>query len=144
MPAPSGYSKQYAKLTIETEVENATPHRLIQMLLDGALTRLARAQGSMGRGDIAAKGENIGRVIAIMETLSASLNKDAGEVADNLESLYDYVTRILLQANINNDPAHLEEAASLLRTIKSAWDGIAPEGDSAPGKPTDDRLRGRV
>ena len=109
------------------EASEADPHRLIQMLLEGALQRIAIARGAMQQGDIAIKGDRLGSAISIIEGLRSHLDRErGGEIAANLESLYDYMQQRLLQANLRNDVDILDEVAGLLRQIKAGWDGIAP------------------
>ncbi len=117
--------RQYQRVKTGAAVEEATTHRLIQLLLDGALERLASAKGHIQRGDVARKGEQIGKAIGIVGGLRVSLDFAAGgALAANLEALYDHMERRLLQANLASDPAILDEVAALLRQIKSAWDRI--------------------
>lgn len=117
---------QYSKMAVQTGVESATPHRLIQMLMEGVLEKIARAKGFMQRNDIRAKGQQIGWAISILEGLKASLNKsEGGEIAQNLEDLYTYMEQRLIVANRENDPAILDEVITLMRQIKEGWDGIA-------------------
>ena len=115
----------------------ADPHRLIQMLMEGALARISAAKGAMSAGDIGRKATEITKAIAIIDGLLGSLDMEkGGELAENLEGLYEYVQRRLLESNANNDAAGLEEAASLISEVKGAWDAIGPEirsgGDQAP------------
>lgn len=129
--------QQYNKVGVASGVENATPHRLIQMLMNGALEKIAIAKGHMERGEIAHKGGHISWAISIIDGLRASLDKDTGgELAQSLDDLYEYMTRRLARANIENDPDILDEVTSLIRSIKSAWDEL-PEmintGDIPPG-----------
>ncbi|MFN2350033.1 MAG: flagellar export chaperone FliS [Thioalkalivibrio sp.] len=110
------------------EANEANPHRLIQMLFEGALERIATARGAMQQGDVSNKGERISRAIEIIEGLRAHLDMDkGGEVAANLESLYEYMTRRLTEANLRNDVAMLDEVANLLREVKVGWDAIPPQ-----------------
>ncbi|HVN41408.1 MAG TPA: flagellar export chaperone FliS [Steroidobacteraceae bacterium] len=105
----------------------ASPHELVQMLLDGALERLASAKGQIGRGETAAKAANLSRAYAIVEALRLALDRDrGGEIARNLEDLYQYVLLRITEANLHNDVRRLDEAASLLTEIRSAWAAIAP------------------
>lgn len=128
-----GATRSYVAVGAETSVTDADPHRLIRLLLDGVLSRIAAAKGHMLRGEIAQKGECIGKAIGIVSGLQASLNRDeGGEIAANLSALYDYAGLRLLEANVHNDPARLEEVAKLLGEIKSAWESITPETRSAP------------
>lgn len=117
---------QYSQNAVETAIESASPHRLIQMLMEGALGKIAAAKGYMERNEIRAKGDQIGSAISILEGLKTSLDHDkGGEIARNLEDLYVYMERRLIEANRENDPALLDEVSDLLREVKEAWDAIA-------------------
>lgn len=118
-------AQQYGKVGRQSDVAYASPHRLIQMLLEGALEKINIAKGHMERNEIAEKGNYIGWAISILEGLRISLDaKAGGEVAANLEALYDYMQRRLVLANLHNDPGVLDEVSGLLRSVKSAWDTI--------------------
>ncbi len=130
--AQSRMLEHYRRVDVHSGVEEASPHRLVGMLLNGALARIAAAAGHMERGEVAAKGESIGNAISIIEGLRGSLNLEApGDLADNLARLYDYMTHRLLEANFRNDTAILDEMRSLLAGIKTAWETIAPQAGSA-------------
>ena len=117
--------QQYNRVGVTSSVEAASPHRLIQMLMAGALEKIAIAKGHMERNEIAQKGSHISWAISIIDGLRASLNLEAGgEIAQNLDDLYDYMTRRLARSNVENNIDLLDEVASLLRTIKGAWDDI--------------------
>ena len=117
--------QQYNQVGVSSGVEAASPHRLIQMLMNGALEKISIAKGHMERNEISQKGGHISWAISIIDGLRASLNLEAGgEIAQNLDDLYDYLTRRLARANIENNPDILDEVSSLLRSIKTAWDDI--------------------
>ncbi|AWE92326.1 flagellar protein FliS [Pseudomonas paraeruginosa] len=119
--------RQYQNVSTQAQAIDASPHRLIQMLMEGGLTRLAQARGALERGEVALKGELIGKTIAIVGGLREGLNFEAGgELAANLDRLYEYMSMRLTEANLKNDASKLEEVAELLRNIKSGWDAIAP------------------
>ncbi|MFA7553475.1 MAG: flagellar export chaperone FliS [Spongiibacteraceae bacterium] len=119
---------QYRQVNTNSGVEGASPHRLIQMLMEGALQRLAEAKGAMLRQSTAAKGEAVGKAITIVAGLRSCLNKEVGgDVAANLDDLYSYMEGRLLEANATNNVTILDEVAELLKTIKSGWDEIAQE-----------------
>ena len=121
------YAKAYAETETYSGVAYADPHTLITLMLDGALKRIAQAKGAMGRNDIAAKGENISSAVAIIGNLEGCLEMEkGGELARNLAGLYDYMNLTLTQANVENDPARLDEVIKLILEIKSAWVQIAP------------------
>lgn len=127
--ASSGVSA-YSKIGVETGVLAASPHKLIVMLFDGAIVALGNALSQMQSSDIPAKGKSISKAIAIIDNgLRASLDKRiGGEIALNLDSLYEYMSRQLLLANLNNDEAKITEVQNLLRDLKGAWEAISPEG----------------
>ena len=125
---------QYKQVGVHSAgIESASPHRLIQMLMEGALDKLAIAKGHMNQGNIAAKGEHISWAIAIIDGLKTSLDKSAGgEIAENLDALYEYMQQRLLQANVDNSVEMLDEVIKLILSIKDGWDNI-PEEFKAPG-----------
>lgn len=115
----------YSDYGYNSEIEYADPHRLIQMLFEGALKRISFAKGAMQRKEIAEKGKFISQTIEIVGGLRASLDvENGGEIAANLESLYDYISRRLVTANLKNSEEILEEVGGLLRDVKAAWDAI--------------------
>jgi len=119
---------QYSRNAVQTGIESASPHRLTQMLMEGALGKIAAAKGNMEHGKIQAKGDQIASAISILDGLRNSLDMEkGGEIAQNLEDLYTYMERRLLDAHRNNDLAILDEVSDLLRQIKDAWDAIADD-----------------
>ncbi|WP_036994402.1 flagellar export chaperone FliS [Metapseudomonas furukawaii] len=118
--------KQYQSVNTNAQIMDASPHRLIQMLMEGGLTRLAQARGAIERGQLAQKGELIGKAIAIIGGLRNSLDfEQGGEIAPNLDALYDYMVSRLVEANLKSDAALVDEVSGLLRNVKTGWDGIA-------------------
>ena len=118
-------AKEYSQVSLQTEVMEADPHKLIQLLLEGALTRLAMAKNCMEQKDIEGRNEKIGRAIDIICALQESLDQEqGGEISTNLERLYDYMTRRLFDANRLNDVDMVNEVMGLLLEVKSGWEGI--------------------
>jgi flagellar protein FliS len=118
-------TKAYQQINISSEAQGATPHRLIGMLLEGVLKRLAEAKGAIDRSDTATKGASIGKAISIIGELQGSLRDiETNEVAGNLDRLYDYMSRTLLQANLESSNDKLNEVAQLIIEIKAGWDAI--------------------
>lgn len=117
--------RQYQNVNTQAQAADASPHRLIQMLMEGGLTRIAQARGAMEREQTALKGELIGKAIGIIGGLREGLDlRQGGELAANLDNLYQYMVTRLLQASARNEVAPLEEVAHLLREVKSGWDAI--------------------
>ena len=121
---PQEALKQYRRLGIESEISNASPHRLIQLLFEGAISRLAAALGAIERGELALKGEMISKAIDIVGGLRASLDMNTGEPSERLDQLYEYMNFRLLEASANNDAEKVSEVIQLLKTLKSGWDEI--------------------
>ncbi len=116
---------QYQQVNTSAAVEGASPHKLIQMLMQGCLQRIAEAKGALRRNDVPAKGLAISKALNIIAGLQASLNKEVeSSLPEQLDALYDYMQRRLLEANIQNSEAALDEVAELMRKIKEGWDGI--------------------
>ena len=126
----------YAKVGLETGVSAASPHKLIVMLFDGALAAIATAGAQMAAGNIQEKGKAISKAIQIVDNgLRASLDREAGgEIASNLDALYEYMSGRLLHANINNDQQALEEVRGLLADLRDTWNQIG--GSAGAGNPT--------
>ena len=109
-------------------VAASDPHRLIVMLMDGALERIATARGCMQRGDTAEKARLLTRAVSIIGELRSSLDmKAGGQIAENLGELYDYMCRRLLKATSENRVEMLDEVNGLLQQIRSAWIAIPAE-----------------
>lgn len=131
---------QYNQINAQGKVEDANAYKLIQMLLAGALDKIATAKGCMMRKDIDGKGSNISAAISIVDGLQASLDREkGGEIAENLYNLYNYIMQRLLQANIEDSTDMLDEVGKLIATIKSGWDGIEKEANEilSKGKASD-------
>lgn len=116
---------QYRQIGQLSEAAVADPHRLIQMLFEGALERIAVARGAMEQGNIGIKGTKLSQAITILDGLRSFLDhRQGGDLAEKLDALYEYMSRRLMQGNARNDPTALEEVIRLLREIKGGWDAI--------------------
>lgn len=131
--ASNAFAGAYRTIGVETGVDGASTHRLIAMLFEGFGDAIAQARVAMARREVEDKCKAITKAVRIVdEGLKASLDIDAGgRLAQDLASLYGYVTLRLTQANLGNDPAVLDECASLMEPVRSAWAAIDP---SASGK----------
>jgi flagellar protein FliS len=128
-------ANQYRQVGATSEVAGADPHRLIQMLMEGALTRMSQAKGMIEIKNHEGKAKLLGRVMDIISTLQSSLDHEqGGDISANLDRLYDYMNRRLLEASSANDTSMVDEVMSLLLEIKSGWDGIRDEYLANSGK----------
>lgn len=123
----------YARVGVESGVMSASPHQLIVMLFDGALASIRAARIHMQAGNIPEKGKAISKALDIVNNgLAAGLDAErGGEIAERLASLYDYIARLLLAANLHNDEKSLNEAQTLLEDVASAWREIGSQTQSA-------------
>jgi flagellar protein FliS len=117
------FLNQYQQTSIETGMENATPHKLVSLLYGGALDNLALAKGAMQRKDFELKSKKINKVILIIGSLRSGLDMENGrEASNNFEVLYSYINRKLLEASTKNNLQILEEVTELVKEIRSGWD----------------------
>jgi len=126
---PTRALRQYQKVNSHAQISEASPHRLIQLLLEGGLDRLAQAKGALARGDITQKCVLVTKAIDIITGLRQGLDAEKAEdpaYIEQLDSLYEYMNARLVQANASNDTQIIDEVAGLLITVKSGWDAIAP------------------
>ena len=125
--------KAYKSVGIKDDLAVADPHRVIQLLMQGALEHLAKGKGFIERKDFAGKAKSMSKAISIISALQASLDmKSGGEISQNLFDLYDFMLNHLTIASRDLDVTKIDDTISLLVTIKSAWDQI-PVSDREKG-----------
>lgn len=117
--------KAYKAVGIKDDLAVADPHRVIQLLMQGALENLAKSKGCIERNDYAGKSSAISKAISIISALQGSLDMNAGDISDNLFSLYDFMLNHLIQASRDKSIAKLDEVMEILLVIKGAWDQIS-------------------
>ncbi|ELP5695328.1 MULTISPECIES: flagellar export chaperone FliS [Enterobacter] len=122
----------YAQVGVESAVLSASPHQLVVLLFDGALSAMKKAAILIEQGDIPGKGQALSKAINIISNgLQSGLNHEVGgDLVANLDSLYDYMIRRLLQANLNNDLNAINEVVELLNNIAEAWKEIGPNSQN--------------
>lgn len=116
---------QYGQVATRAEGDYASPHRLVQSLMEGVLDKVATAKGCIQRHDLAGKSAQITWAGSIINGLRASIDLEkGGEIAANLEDLYSYMLQRLTDANVSNSTDPLDEVAGLMVEIKGAWDAM--------------------
>jgi flagellar secretion chaperone FliS len=119
-------ANRYTDVFNNSNLGEESPHRLIQMLMEGFVARVNSAKGAMEHGDMEAKSRYISNAVAIVGGLNTSLNMEkGGELAENLRNLYNYINVRLLEASAEKSQEKLNEVLDLMREIKEAWDAIA-------------------
>jgi flagellar protein FliS len=116
----------YKRVGLETSVDKADPHQLVNMLFEGLIQSVGMARASLARGDLAGKGEQILKAVRILdEGLKPSLNlEQGGEIAANLRDLYAYCVMRLTQANLRNDDAALGDVLRVIEPLAQGWKQI--------------------
>jgi flagellar secretion chaperone FliS len=116
----------YKKDSIKSDLASADPHRVIQLLMQGALERLALGKGCMERADWEGKAAAFTRAIEIINALRDALDRDVNpELVDNLDGLYDYMIVRINEASVSKDCSVIDQVIGLLLQIKGAWDQIS-------------------
>ena len=116
----------YQRINVETSMHTIDQHQLVSLLYEGVLNAIATARGALARGDVLTKCNSVSKAVRIIEEgLMTALDREAGgELAQNLEALYDYSLRRLILANAHNDDAMLAEVAHLFEPIAQGWNQI--------------------
>lgn len=126
----------YRSLSVQGAVDTADPHRLVQMLFDAILERLTKASACIARGEVVQRTQFLHSCVVLVSELRGSLNMtDGGQLALNLNNLYEYIIRRLLLANLNGNAEILVEVASLIGEIRSAWVAIGPQVRGTAAQP---------
>ncbi len=120
--------KQYQSVDLRATVETASPHKLIAMLFDGALSALAKAKGAIERDVIEERTQHLNKATEIVVGLKGSLDlEQGGEVAENLDRLYDYILQTIFEANRNSDADKVQEVMNLFLEVRQGWSEMPPE-----------------
>ncbi|MCL9782551.1 flagellar export chaperone FliS [Vibrio sp. S4M6] len=123
-----GSLQAYKKVSVDSQLSAASPHKIVQMLMAGAIERLIQGKAAMLQGNIPSKGERLGKALDIIISLRSCLSMDdGGDVAKNLDQLYEFMITQIADANHKNDPQLLDDVIEIVREIKSAWDKIPTE-----------------
>ncbi|MCF6346483.1 MAG: flagellar export chaperone FliS [Thiomicrorhabdus sp.] len=136
------FTKQYANNYVETAVSEATPHKLVEMLYDGAIKNMNLANVFIEQKNYEKKSEYINKSLAILNALRAGVDLDkGGDVAQNLYNLYDYCYRTLFTASAQNNPEALNEVLEHLKLLKEAWSEM-PDNFKRVSKAQLDKVKG--
>lgn len=116
--------KAYTTQSLQAEMAVADPYRVIQLMMQGCIERVAQAKGAIERRDFENKSIAISKSMALLNGLQDALDLSYGKVPEDLFSLYDYMKQRLLDSSRHMDVVPLDEVSTLMITIKSGWDAI--------------------
>lgn len=121
-------NQNYKKLELEDQVNAASPHELINILFKGAKSEIKSAMIAMQHKNVAKQAQHISKADKIVAGLKSSVNVEAGgALSENLIKVYDFVSQLLLEANMNDDAKKLELSYQQLNELAQAWEQIAPK-----------------
>lgn len=119
--------KMYNHMNAQTQLTDASPHKVIQLLMAGAIDRLIKVSAMM-ENETGGYHDMLSNSIDIILALNSALDMDkGGEISENLNALYDYMQFQLVQANIERDHKKVDEVIELIKTIKDGWDQISDQ-----------------
>jgi len=122
----------------EAEILSADPLQLVRLLYRGALDEIVGARGCLAKRDIAGRARAINKAIRIVAELALSLNHEqGGSISRDLVELYDYIQRLLIDANCRQVDEPLAEAHKLMTTLQEAWDNCVPPAHRRKGAEED-------
>lgn len=108
-----------------TQVDTASPVRLVVMLYDGAIRFLRQGQAAMQRGDREKQNHYLVRAQRIVTELASSLNMEAGgEIAANLMALYQFMHEQLVLANLQDDVDKVQEVREMMESLREVWSQV--------------------
>lgn len=120
---------------LETQVQTASPLQLVCMLYDGAIKFANFALAGIKEKNIEKKTINIIKVEKIVNELRNTLNFDkGGEVAKNLEKLYNFMYNYLIEANRDDDSSKLEHVINMLLSLRESWQTLSKNSSAVPAQ----------
>lgn len=122
-----------------TQVNTASPLRLVLLVLEAAQTNVNRAITAVGRGDVPGSHHAILRAQEAVQTLRAALDFRFGEIASQLDAIYDFILRLLVQANLKKSEPDLQVALNLLRELHQTWSEVGRQLGSENSGPRVER-----
>lgn len=131
MQGPLSYSQSYSANQYRSNSVNTSPLQLVVMCYDGMLRFMRKAREALDSKDIENKVKYVNKTLAIIDELQSSLDfVRGGEVARNLDRVYDYFNRELMKVTMHNNVEALENCERLVRELRSAWAKIASENQN--------------
>lgn len=119
------HASEYREVSRRSAIEGASPHKLTEMLMEGALKQIFLAQIAIDKNDIEGRGKSINKALAIITELRETIDLDnGGSIAENLMNLYMFMEGQLFDAHSRENKEALQNTASLMSEILDAWKAI--------------------
>ena len=126
--SPQSKLAAYRSVSAHGAIADADPHALVLKLFDATIERMNAARACIERGETMRKASLLHSAVILIAELRGSLDLQKGaDLAQNLSDLYEYMTRRLIAANLNNDVRAVTEVLSLMSEIRGAWAAIGPQ-----------------
>lgn len=122
---------------LENEVMSATPGKLVLLLFEGVIRFLRRLDGLDYAQNIETKNYNIQKAYAIISELQVTLNMEYESISAPLFSLYNYMMRRLMEANVKNDATIVTEVINLISDLKETWAQVV---NNPQGQPSEENV----
>ena len=125
---PRNAMQAYQSVKAHTDVADASPHKLVLLLMKAAMDRMNYAKSAIKKVEIENRTVQINKAVDIISALKEALDMDNGQqVAESLDNLYAYILIQLIKANTENSIEILDECIGLIATVKEGWEAIGPE-----------------
>ena len=116
---------KYGQIKNDTQTTYASPHQLMLMLFDGAIEAMSFTIGAIENNNFELRSKQNSRSITIINGMRECLDMETGgELADNLYSLYQYMTKELFKASYKNDAETIQNIQTMLKDIRGSWEKI--------------------
>jgi len=124
-----------------TQVDTASPAKLVVMLYDGAIRFLKQGQAAMQQGDREKQNHYLVRAQRIITELASSLAMEAGgEIAQNLMALYQFMHEQLVMANLQDDVQKVQKVCEMLQNLREAWAQVEIAVREASSQTAEERM----
>ncbi len=122
---PGGARARYQTVDVASQVEGASPHRLIKILFEELMKAIETMQAAQRLGNRAKMIEKQARASNILLALETSLDfRNGGDLALSLVQVYREARRLVQQGGRTGDPELVEQSRAMLAEIAEAWDQI--------------------
>jgi len=136
----NNFAKAYSNTAVESAVSEATPHKLVELLYEGALKNLNLGKIFIQQKNYEKKAEHLNKALSIIAALQAGVDLDKGkDAAENFANLYRYCYEQVFKASSKNDVSLIDEVIELIKPIAEAWTAM-PDNIKRVSKEQLDRI----